>query len=28
MIETLSVQDLRASYEDLRARVEQLGRFL
>jgi len=28
MIETLSAQELRASYEDLRARVEQLGRFL
>jgi hypothetical protein len=28
MIETLSMQDLRVSYEDLRTRVEQLGRFL
>ncbi|HYE65494.1 MAG TPA: peptide chain release factor 2 [Pyrinomonadaceae bacterium] len=27
MLETLSIQDLRLSYEDLRARVEQLGGF-
>ncbi|HEY7786439.1 MAG TPA: peptide chain release factor 2 [Pyrinomonadaceae bacterium] len=27
MIETLSIQDFRTSYEDLRARVEQLGGF-
>jgi hypothetical protein len=28
MIEALSTQDLRSSYDDLRTRVEQLGRFL
>jgi hypothetical protein len=28
MIETASLLDLRNAYEDLRARVEQLGRFL
>lgn len=28
MIETLTTQELRSSYEDLRTRVEQLGRFL
>jgi len=28
MIETLSIQDLRAGVEQLRSRVEQLGRFL
>jgi len=28
MIETLSLLDLRNGYEDLRTRVEQLGRFL
>ncbi|HEX8749439.1 MAG TPA: peptide chain release factor 2 [Pyrinomonadaceae bacterium] len=27
MLETLSIQDLRTSYEDLRSRVEQLGGF-
>jgi len=28
MIETLSIQDLRSGVEDIRSRVEQLGRFL
>ena len=28
MIETLSIQELRTSFEELRGRVEQLGRFL
>jgi hypothetical protein len=28
MIATISIQDLKTSYEDLRKRVEQLGRFL
>jgi hypothetical protein len=28
MIETVSILDLRNSYEDLRTRVAQLGRFL
>jgi len=28
MIETISIQDLRTSYDDLKTRVEQLGRFL
>jgi hypothetical protein len=28
MIETLSIQELRTTFEELRLRVEQLGRFL
>jgi len=28
MIATISMQDLRNTYEDLKKRVEQLGRFL
>jgi len=28
MIETFTLQDLRASADELRSRVEQLGRFL
>ena len=28
MIESISIQDLKTTYEDLRQRVEQLGRFL
>jgi hypothetical protein len=28
MIETLSIQELKDSYEKLRTHVEQLGRFL
>lgn len=28
MIETLSIQDLRNNYEELKMRTEQLGRFL
>jgi len=27
-MDTLSIQELRTSFDDLRARVEQLGRFL
>lgn len=28
MIETISIEELRTNYEELRKRVEQLGRFL